>query len=211
MSDPLVLGQTSRWLVLDKPAGWLTIPGSPSAPAGPVLSSWARDRFGPLWVVHRIDRETSGVVLFARSAEDHRQANEWFQRHSLKKTYECLASGSALVPTFRIRKPIQDSPSLTQVEVLENFEEGFLGRILLASGRRHQIRIHLSQEGHPLWGDPRYGGPRSVSLGGQTLEISRVALHAARLELPTKEVFEAAWPADFAAWVAALRERGKHV
>src|SRR5690348_8643168 len=100
--QPTVLKLSSQWLVLAKPAGWLTIPGRPAPmEAGPmastatatkedqILSEWAAREHGPVWTVHRLDRETSGVVLFARSAESHRQANEWFRKRLVKKTYYC--------------------------------------------------------------------------------------------------------------------------
>ncbi len=206
---PQVLALTPRWLVVDKPAGWLTIPPSrPETSMESVLSAWAAQQHGKVWVVHRIDRETSGVVLFARTAEDHREANGWFQNHRVKKTYECLAVGQPMTPVMTIRKPIQGAPSITQVEVVEGYSEGFLARVSPRSGRRHQIRIHLAGEGHPLWGDTQYGGPASVKIGGQDLAIPRVALHAAHLELPTGEKFKAPWTADFESWVRRLREGG---
>ncbi len=219
--QPEVIARTERWLVINKPAGWLTIPPSrPSADSTqnpePVLSAWAlqyeREQGGDkIWVVHRIDRETSGVVLFARTSEDHRAANGWFEKHQVRKVYDCLAVGEASMPVLTLRKPIQGAPSITQVEVMEAWREGFLARVAPRSGRRHQIRIHLADEGHPLWGDTRYGGPRTVQVGGQDLEVGRVALHAARLELPTGEKFVAPWPADFQSWVDRLGKVGTRV
>ncbi|MCM2279759.1 MAG: RNA pseudouridine synthase [Oligoflexia bacterium] len=210
---PAVIGLTEQWVAAYKPAGWLTIPGRPGAsapvPLG-ILNSWLEERYGKIWVVHRLDRETSGVVLFARTAESHRQANDWFQRHQVKKTYDCLAVGVPRAPVLRISKPIEGMPSATQIEVKELFQGSFLARVLLHTGRRHQIRIHLSGEGHPLLGDVQYGGPTQLRLGERILGVGRVALHSARLELPTKEVFEAYWPADFKSWVQRLREeKGK--
>ncbi|MGK5083400.1 RNA pseudouridine synthase [Bdellovibrionota bacterium FG-1] len=200
--EPGVLAQTDRWLALAKPSGWLTIPGraAPGQRAGeafPVVSEWAAREHGPVWVVHRLDRETSGVLLLARSENAHREANTWFQQHRVRKAYDFLAMGSLSQPMIRVAAPIAGQASVTQIEEKEVFLSCFLGRAVPLTGRRHQIRIHLAALGHPLWGDPRYGGPVSVS---------RVALHAARLELPTGEVFEASWPDDFAGWIRKLRE-----
>jgi 23S rRNA-/tRNA-specific pseudouridylate synthase len=206
---PRVLAQTPDWLVLFKPAGWLSIPGrasSGSKNAPPVLSEWAATEHGPIWIVHRLDRETSGVVLLARSAESHRRAGLWFQRHEVRKAYDLLAVGAPRAPVVRLKAPIAGSPSVTQFELKETYSGCFLARALPLSGRRHQIRIHLAGEGHPILGDTTYGGPSEM--GG--LEIRRVALHAARLELPSREVFEAPWPEDFAGWVAALRAGSPH-
>lgn len=205
---PQVLAQTPKWLVISKPPGWLSIPGRDPGAAG-VLSEWASAQFGKVWVVHRLDRETSGLILFARTAEAHREAGIWFQKHQVKKFYDCLASGIPAAPVLKIQHPIEGSPSTTQAEIRESFAEGFLARVRLVTGRRHQIRIHLSKEGFPLWGDAQYGGAPSVVLGDHELKVGRVALHSSRLELPSGEKFDAPWPEDFAGWVQALREGGK--
>jgi 23S rRNA-/tRNA-specific pseudouridylate synthase len=112
---------------------------------------------------------------------------------------------------MRVKRPVGGAPSVSQVEVRESYQEGFLARVTPITGRRHQIRIHLAAEGHPLWGDVKYGGPAAVQVGGRELGIGRVALHSARLELPTREVFEAPWPADFQSWVEELRKGGTRV
>lgn len=217
---PGVIAETTRWLVLAKPAGWLTVPGrtSPGAEAPPVLSEWASEKQGgarkKVWTVHRLDRETSGVILFARDEEAHRLASGWFEKHQVKKTYEFLAGcgkSPPRVPMLRIKRPVQGAPSLTQVEFKEVYQEGFLAQARPQTGRRHQIRIHLAEEGYPLWGDPEYGGSREVMIAGQALLVSRVALHAARLELPGGEVFECERPEDFSSWVNALRNGGRRV
>jgi 23S rRNA-/tRNA-specific pseudouridylate synthase len=203
---PILLRQTDRWFVVSKPAGWLTIPGRGTDL--PVLTEWAEKAYGEkLWVVHRIDRDTSGVVLFAKNAPSHRQANLWFENHQVRKSYDFLAAGNPTLPILKLSEPIEGRPSVTQIEVKERFESTFLGRATPLSGRRHQIRIHLSKKGFPILGDTEYGGP--TSLQKPVLEITRVALHAAKLELPGGEKFEAAWPEDFQAWVEALRKRGE--
>ena len=208
------IAETARWLVINKPAGWLTIPGHASD-ADPVLSTWAQEHFGRVWVVHRLDRETSGVVLFARSAEAHRQANIWFSSHQVRKTYSCLAKGQPSTPMFKIKTPIRGLHCVTQVEVRESYQLGedqsaFFAAVKPLTGRRHQIRIHLASEGFPLWGDTRYSGPPEVVVRGEKLPIARVALHAAKLELPAdhsseQATFEAPWPEDFETWVRRVR------
>ncbi len=240
---PEIISQTSQWLVVSKPSGWLTIPGRDSRKTGvapaPVLSEWAKQNFPSILVVHRLDRETSGIVLFALTPEDHKQANLWFQNRKIKKIYHCLAQGRPSAPILKINFPIAGAPSMTQVEVKERYEEGFLAQVNPRTGRRHQIRIHLSnqgaqstqraqanqesqsnqeaqanrkaQNGFPIWGDTLYGGPREIALGNRTLIVPRVALHASSLELPTGEVFKAAFAPDFADWLAQLRKEGHRV
>lgn len=205
---PAVVELTSEWLAVDKPPGWLTIAGRPGEDPSPILKEWARERYGDVWIVHRLDRETSGVLLFARTAAAHRSASHWFETHQIRKHYDCLAVGVPLAPVLRLNTPVGGLPSVTQVEVAEAFAEGFLGRARPLTGRRHQIRQHLAKAGFPLWGDPTYGGPRSVRLGGKPAAVARVALHALSLDLPDGKRFEAPWPDDFRGWVEALRTLG---
>ncbi|MBC7692549.1 MAG: RluA family pseudouridine synthase [Methylotenera sp.] len=209
MPEPEILHKTDQWVVVNKPAGWLSIPGRSQAP---VLTDYVREKCGDIWVTHRLDVETSGVILFARSEDAHRQANQWFQKHLAKKLYHCLATGNPALPVFKINAPIDDSPSVTQVEVKERFKEAasevFLGQVRLQTGRRHQIRIHLSSLGYPLLGDVKYSGRKDFAgtPGFQELKVPRVALHASSLELPSGEKFEAPLPEDFQSWLGLLRK-----
>lgn len=202
LRDPKILVSHPRWVVVDKPSGWLTIPGRSDASV-PILLDWVKTQFPAVWVVHRLDRETSGVVLFARSAEDHALANAWFAQRSVKKTYYCLAQGIPEAPFFKVQQPIEGAASTTQVEVVERFQHSFLARVFPRTGRRHQIRIHLAARGNPILGDALYGG--KTQLEAPVLSISRVALHAGSLELPTGDRFESPWPEDFMAWLEMLR------
>lgn len=208
--EPRVLAQTEKWLALDKPAGWLSVrptprPGSPGD-AVPVLADWAAKNHGAPWIVHRLDLETSGVMVFAKSAEAQREAGIWFQRHQVKKSYDALASGTPPAPVFKVNAEVDGVHAVTQFEVRESFASAFLAKAVPLTGKRHQIRRHLAARGCPILGDSRYGGPNE----GRGVAISRVALHAARLELPDGSVFEAPWPEDFAGWVKSLREEARH-
>lgn len=205
---PLLLAQTSEWLVVAKEPGWLTIPGRDPSKSPPVLLEWLREHHPEAMTVHRLDRETSGVILFARSPEAHRKANGWFSSHETRKFYDALAEGELTSPMLRINAPIAGSASLSQVDRKEVYPGCFLARVRIVTGRRHQVRIHLAGEGHPILGDLEYGGRRNLEEEGAVpLAFGRVALHAARLELPSGEVFEAPWPLDFASWVDELRRR----
>lgn len=201
---PSVLKLTPEWLVISKPPGWLSIPGRHSEENVGVVLDWAKSQYGQVWTVHRLDRETSGVILFARTAEAHALANDWFENRKTRKKYLCLALGQAAQPVFKLNTPIEGKRCLTQVEVLEQFSNAFLGRVSPVTGRRHQIRIHLSEVGHPILGDPRYGG--LTELPPDSWKVNRVALHAFSLELPTGEIFEAPLPEDFESWLGILRK-----
>jgi 23S rRNA-/tRNA-specific pseudouridylate synthase len=205
--DPLIITETPEWFVVNKPAGWLTIPGRGHLDA-PVLLEWVRQRKPTAMVVHRLDLQTSGVVLFALSPDAHRKANQWFSHRETKKLYLLLASGTPSAPMLKITQPIEGTPATTQVEVKESYREGFLAQARPVTGRRHQIRIHLKSKGHPLWGDEQYGGLKEISFSEFVLPISRVALHSNFLELPSGEKFEAALPGDFAEWLSKLRSGG---
>jgi 23S rRNA-/tRNA-specific pseudouridylate synthase len=211
-SVPHILAETPDWWVVDKPAGWLSVAGSPQAPSdtpsAPVLTDFMRAEKGELWVVHRLDLQTSGVILFARNPDAHRRASLWFQKHEVKKLYDCICVGVPSLPVMRINREVAGVMATTQVEVKERFEKDrcFRAQVLPLSGKRHQIRIHLSSQGFPILGDPQYGGPKVLNrAGGDVLPISRVALHARKLKLPSGEQFEAPWPPDFAGWLDSLR------
>lgn len=203
-----VLYEDERFLAVDKPAGVLSIPGrDPREPS--VTKILRRERKGEKFlVVHRIDRETTGVMLLAKTEEAHRLANEWFREHVLRKEYLALAVGSPRVPAFRVNVPVEEKASLSQVQVLERFVAGaFLARVRIASGRRHQIRIHLKHEGYPILGDPKYSGRRKFA----GISFDRVALHAELLVLPAHGEdpaieIRAPKPKDFQSWIEALRE-----
>ncbi|MFZ9594851.1 MAG: RluA family pseudouridine synthase [Bdellovibrionia bacterium] len=229
--SPQILFQSDEWLVVSKPAGLRTISGrlpslsptdsletpasisDPSSNQNSTLMSWAEAKTGKkLLIVHRLDIQTSGVVLFAQTASAHRKANLWFQNRQVKKTYMALARGKPQVPFWKITLPIEGASSLTQVQVEEQFSHAFLAQVHPRSGRKHQIRIHLSQSGYPLLGDPRYGGPIEIQ-GFEpqvTISIPRVALHASSLHLPSGEHFQAPLPSDFLTWIDQLRKDVPH-
>lgn len=193
---PQILFEDSNWLVLDKPAHWLSIPGR-GADTVPDLAAWLRAERGDIWVVHRLDRETSGVILFARNAESHRQACLWFEGREIKKRYEFLAEGSCALPSFRVDAPIDGAPSVTMFERKEQWSGAWRGSAFPRTGRRHQIRIHLAGRESPILGDKQYGAPvRAIA--------PRVMLHSSELTLPGGQRWTAPLPEDFARATAAL-------
>jgi len=205
-----ILFENEHFIAVNKPPGLLSIPGS--NPREPNLLRELSRTFPKqsLLVIHRIDRETSGVIIFARHEEAHRIANGWFSSHIVKKEYLAIAQGSPRTPSMRVNHPVDGKPSLSQVQVIERFsneeESGFLARVRIATGRRHQIRVHLQAEGFPIFGDTRYGGPKRA-LG---ITFSRVALHAEKLVIPKSELSEsveliAPPPEDFEKWLVSLR------
>jgi tRNA pseudouridine32 synthase/23S rRNA pseudouridine746 synthase len=230
VSEARVLLADRHLLVVDKPAGRLVIPGRSTDERS--LREELEQVHGRLWVVHRLDRGTSGVLVFARTAEAHRTLNLAFDRGEPRKTYLALVRGVppaerrvdlAVAPARRGRmRPARagdprGKAAVTVVRLLEAFPAvpwagGPLALVeaLPETGRTHQIRVHLAAEGTPLAVDPDYGddGPLAGPDGGTLL--ARTPLHAARLEIvhPAEGrplVLEAPWPDDLARTVEALR------
>jgi tRNA pseudouridine32 synthase/23S rRNA pseudouridine746 synthase len=225
----VVLHEDAHVLAVDKPAGRLVIPGRGTDEQS--LREELEAVHGRLWVVHRLDRGTSGVLLFARTAEAHRTLNLAFDRGEPAKRYVALVRGVPaaerridlpIAPARRGRmRPARPGDSrgkaaATVVRLLEAFPArpwsgGPLALVeaLPETGRTHQIRVHLAAVGLPLAVDPDYGdrGPLTGPEGAPLL--ARTPLHAARLEVAHpaggRLVVEAPWPADLAAAVQALR------
>jgi len=225
-----VLHQDAALLAVDKPAGRLVIPGR--GRDEPSLVEELSAALGRLWVVHRLDRGTSGVLVFARTAAAHRALNLAFDRGEPRKRYLALVRGAppaelrvevAIAPARRGRmRPARPGdprgkPSATAFRLVEAFPArrwsgGPLALVeaLPETGRTHQIRVHLAEAGIPLAVDPDYGdpGPLRGPDGGTLLE--RTPLHALRLELvhPTTGApltLRAPLPRDIEAAAAALR------
>ncbi|NDG83963.1 MAG: RNA pseudouridine synthase [Proteobacteria bacterium] len=175
METPRILFTSADFAVLDKPPGWLSIPSRDPVPGEPVVSHWLGAHLSsPVRVVHRLDRFTSGVMIFALNEESHRAANEWFRTRSVKKIYRFIASPVPARPAIQIRTPVDGKPAQTLFEVLESRGRIFLGKATPLTGRFHQIRDDAKVAGFPILGDKAYGGEPAP----------RVCLHAASLETP---------------------------
>jgi len=169
--DIQILYEDSALLVVNKPAGLSTLPDGYD-PNLPHVKSILEQQAGKLWVVHRLDKETSGVLLFARSAEAHRSLNTQFERHQVLKRYHALVRGDPVWQERSINLPLQPNgdrrhrtvidldhgkPALTHLKVLERFGQYSLLEVQPHTGRTHQIRAHLSSEGLTIMGDRLYG------------------------------------------------------
>ncbi len=228
MPAPRVLHVDEHVLAVDKPPGMLVIPGR--GPPERTVQQEASEAFGRLWVVHRLDRWTSGVLLFARSAAAHQALNLCFDRRDVTKIYRAVVRGTApdelavdaaLAPArrgrMRVARPGEAAkPSSTRIRCLERFDaRAALGSCSLVealplTGRTHQIRVHLSAAGLPLVVDPDYGSAAPVRDERGFVLLERTPLHAAALELPHPASgaplrIDAPLPADMAALLAWLR------
>jgi tRNA pseudouridine32 synthase/23S rRNA pseudouridine746 synthase len=215
---------------VDKPAGRLVIPGRTGGETS--LREELEAIHGRLWVVHRLDRGTTGVLLFARSAEAHRTLNLAFDRGEPEKRYLAIVSGSppaearldvAIAPARkgRMRPGAPGDPraraAATRLRTLESFlarpwTRGPLALVeaLPETGRTHQIRVHLAHAGVPLAVDPDYGDGRPLADAAGRVLLARTPLHAARLAIRHPAggaplAIEAPLPADMEALLRILR------
>jgi 23S rRNA pseudouridine1911/1915/1917 synthase len=230
--------------VVDKPPGMVVHPAKGNwqgTLAGALKWHLERDGSGGLstaggptrpGIVHRLDRDTSGVIAVARSEAAHHALARQFERRTVAKTYLAITQGQPRFDADEIDLPIGIHPyqrekmavrkdhstsreAVTRYEVLERFRAGALVKVTPRTGRTHQIRVHLAAVGAPVLCDGLYSGrtliePAWLGLPAGPPLLERQALHAARLELDhpltgERLAFEAPLPADMERTLAALR------
>ncbi len=210
-----VLVEKDGLVAVAKPPGLLVIPGRSADDqvcARDLLSTQLGKR---VWVCHRIDRDTSGVVLFATDEKAHRAASMAFEQGLAKKKYLALVEGVVSAP-LDIELPLAEGrkgkmrvgedgkPARTLVRPVETFGNASLVECEPLTGRQHQIRVHLKAKGHPLLFDHQYG--RKVPLQLRAITIERTPLHAASLRIESLGVeVSAPLPTDMVAMVEELR------
>lgn len=209
--DLPIIYEDENCLVIDKPAGVLTHSKGAFNSEGTVASFIAGKVKGMdgnrAGIVHRLDRGTSGIIICAKTPEALKWLQKQFSTRKVKKTYIAVISGHIEPDSAVIDMPIErhprkpqtfrtsssGRPAKTEYKVLKQGESYSLLELKPQTGRTHQLRVHLSSLGHPIAGDPFYGGP----------EADRLYLHATSLELtlPSKErkTFESKLPGDFEA------------
>jgi 23S rRNA pseudouridine1911/1915/1917 synthase len=193
VSVPIVF-EDAHLLVLDKPAGLVVHPGAGERSgtlAAQLLTLGAAggpdsDRAG---IVHRLDRNTSGLLVVARSEETHAALQEAIRRREVERRYLALVRGKPRSASGRIDAPIgrdrraptrrsldTDEPreAVTHFEVRETMAEHALLEVRLETGRTHQIRVHLAAVDLPVSGDPQYGVKRDLGLERQFLHAHRL-------------------------------------
>jgi 23S rRNA pseudouridine1911/1915/1917 synthase len=205
-----VVFEDDHVVVVDKPAGLVTAP-TPESDRGNLLDLLARRRgVARMYLVHRIDLPTSGLLVFAKSELANKELGKRFAVHDIEREYRAVVAGVPAFAETTIDAPIRGKRAVTHVSVAERFADAALVVARLETGRTHQIRIHMAGAGHPLLGDGEHGGERARLF---TPRPPRLALHAAVLGFvhpATGEAlrFEAALPADLAGWIDRLRGAG---
>lgn len=222
-----IVWMDSQVVVVDKPAGISTVPSGDDV--DDTAQSRLRAQLGrgqrklpPAFKVHRIDKATSGLVMFARTPRALEGLKAQVHARSLERSYLCVVHGTLSDQTFEswfVRdrgdglrgstRGTKGRRAVTHLEVVERLGAVTLCRCRLETGRTHQIRIHLAEAGHPLVGEPVYIR-RFVSRGGEPVEAPRMMLHAAELGFVhpvkgTRVHVESPLPEAFATFVEARR------
>lgn len=223
-------------LVLVKPAGLVVHPGAGN-PDGTLLNGLLDHdpslvNLPRAGIVHRLDKDTSGLMVVARSLAAHTALVAMLSRHDVQRQYEAVIKGALIAggsvdeplgrhPRDRLRQAVRDEETgkraLTHYRLRERFRAHSLVECRLETGRTHQIRVHMAHLGHGLVGDPLYGGglklPRGAGadLADALRGFSRQALHAEQLGFKhpvggEPMHFEAKRPADMQALIDVLRE-----
>ena len=202
-----VIFENDDFIAINKEAGMLTIPDRHDD-TQLSLYKILNQQYGKIFIVHRLDRDTSGLILFAKNETSHKYFSQLFEQRNIEKKYLGIVRGSMPDKEGSINEPIGENPSkkgvmtitkkgkpsLTKYKVLEDYSIYSLVEFEIQSGRTHQIRVHTKSLGHPIICDAVYGDGKSILLSSfkkkyklsqNDLEerpiISRLALHSHHL------------------------------
>jgi tRNA pseudouridine32 synthase / 23S rRNA pseudouridine746 synthase len=229
----IVLYQDPAILVVNKPPGLLSLQDGYDRTL-PHLTTVLAPEYGPLLIVHRLDRDTSGILILARTIVAHRSLNVQFQKRSVEKIYHTLVFGvpswHEISANFPLRKngdrkhrTVIDfklgKKASTDFLLLEKFTQHSLIEARPHTGYTHQIRAHLAHLGFPVLADALYGSAESANQGpapdllASPVPIQRLALHACSITFthPTRldrVTFSAPYPTDFSNAILTLRQGG---
>lgn len=229
-----IVHEDAHILVINKPAGLVVHPAAGN-PDGTLLNALLNHdsellQLPRAGIVHRLDKDTSGLMVVARTPQAQRSLIEQLKEHSVAREYDAVVTGTPISggrieaplgrhPKDRKRQAVVPGgkPAVTHFRLVERFRSHTLVRCKLETGRTHQIRVHMAHQKLPLVGDPVYGGRLKLPAGASELlkrelrEFPRQALHARRLVLTHPDSgeqvrFDAAMPGDMESLVQALRD-----
>jgi len=237
LTDHIVF-QDDNFIAVNKPSGMLTIPDRMGNVS---LKNHLQDTFSEIFTVHRLDKDTSGIVVFAKNEKTHKQLSQLFEGREVEKYYQGLVIGKPAELTGSIDAPIMEhpvtkglmvtnkkgKPSQTDYAVLETFRFFSWVQFQIHTGRTHQIRVHMKHLGHSIVCDELYGDGKQILLSSLKKKfklskneeeekpiLARLALHSYRLKfsLNNKEFdLEAPLPKDLRACLQQLRKTTSRV
>ena len=204
---PEVIFENDSFIAINKPAGLLSIPDR--VQSEPSLKDMLLEKYGSIFTVHRLDEDTSGIILFAKTEAAHKYFSRLFEERKIEKYYQGLVIGCPAQKKGTLDAPISEhptqkglmvvhrkgKPSVTDYEVLEDLKQFSLIQFQLHTGRTHQIRVHCRNMGHPLACDELYGDGKPILLSSLKKKfklsrhdeeerpmLNRLALHSYRLK-----------------------------
>ena len=228
-----IIFQDENLVAVNKPSGMLTIPDRMGNIS---LKNHLQQFFGEIFTVHRLDKDTSGIVVFAKNEITHKQLSQLFEGRVVEKYYLGLVIGKLAEPSGSIDIPIMEhpvtkgvmvtnkkgKPSQTDYQVLESFRYFSWLQFQIHTGRTHQIRVHMKHLGHPIVCDETYGDGKPVLLSSLKKKfnlskkeeeerplLARLALHSYRLKFTLHEKefdLQAPLPKDLKACLQQLRK-----
>lgn len=174
---PLIIYEDAYLIILNKPAGMLSIPDRYN-PSKPNVSDWLNSGEQKFYTVHRLDKETSGIICFAKNPTTHAALNESFRTHQVSKKYLAFITGNHLPEEGEIIGDLSPDPhhpgrmlvskkgkkSITHYHVVERFREASLVAVEILTGRQHQIRAHFKSIDFPLLVDRIYGSRDQITI-----------------------------------------------
>lgn len=202
-----IIFEDAHFVAVNKPAGMLSIPDRTQSETS--LKDILIEKYGHIFTVHRLDKETSGIIVFAKDEATHKYLSKAFEEKTVEKYYLGLVHGTPSQSTGSIDGPIMEhsvqkglmmvnrrgKPSLTDYEVQETLGKYSLVKFRIHTGRTHQIRVHAKHIGHPIACDPLYGDGTPIRLSAIKKKynlskkeeeerpiLSRVALHSYQLK-----------------------------
>lgn len=205
--DDSIIRETENWIALNKPAGLLSIPDREGKEIS--LKDLLKEKYGNIFTVHRLDRDTSGLIIFAKTEAAHKHLSAQFEHRETVKIYQGIVIGVPFQEAGRIESPLMEHPvkkgmmvvnrrgkeAVTDYQLIETFKAYSLLEFRIHTGRTHQIRVHMKDLGCPIACDELYGDGKPVLLSSikQRFKLSkleeeekpilaRLGLHSYRLQ-----------------------------
>lgn len=230
-----IILENERFVAVNKPAGLLTIPDRHDETINSLYKT-LQQLYEKIFIVHRLDKDTSGIILFAKDEATHKFLSQLFEQRNVEKYYQGIIQGTLQNKKWKIEEPIMEHPSgkgmmvhakgkvsVTEYEVLEEYGIYSFVQFQIHTGRTHQIRVHMKHLGHPIACDELYGDAKPILLSSFKKKfklskhdeeerplLGRLALHSYALKFKDHDNSEldltAELPKDMRAFLQQLKK-----